>query len=403
LEVGWRGYRHRDFPITSLRVAAARSAVPESIPPVNSPAAVRQGSFIIGLESIRGLAALAVALFHSFHILPVDGALVYNSTIWNVASTDSLLMRLIMIPFNGGAAVSLFFVLSGFVLALSLRRDERALGSKAKGFALRRFVRIYPTLAINVVLFAAVIAMFASYLPAVPFTPFLPGQVVTNLLLLDFPVNGATWSLMIELVAIPFVFIGHCVVRRWGLFGLAVLVLVSVMVLFSPGLSFRMLIGDFVFMFLFGMLAAEIWQRKLISLSRTAAMAGVVAAIVMMLCARFLLGYLSKWSYLFEGLGSATLIAALVLGPRLAVHDVLERKPLRFLGRISYSFYLYHPVALALLLPVLTVVASPGWLQQHPFLGSAALAIPTVPAAILFGYVSFVLIEKPMMRFSHRL
>jgi peptidoglycan/LPS O-acetylase OafA/YrhL len=90
----------------------------------------RDRDFVVGLESIRGLAALSVALFHSFHLLPVDGIRVYDRTLWSVSSADGLLMRLIMIPFNGGAAVSLFFVLSGFVLALSLRRDDRAFASK---------------------------------------------------------------------------------------------------------------------------------------------------------------------------------------------------------------------------------------------------------------------------------
>ena len=109
--------------------------------PLGSVIAPRK-DFIIALESIRGLAALSVALFHSFHLLPVNGVRVYNTTIWNVPSADGLLMRLTMVLFNGGAAVSLFFVLSGFVLALSLHRDERQVGAKASSFFVRRTFRI---------------------------------------------------------------------------------------------------------------------------------------------------------------------------------------------------------------------------------------------------------------------
>jgi peptidoglycan/LPS O-acetylase OafA/YrhL len=141
------------------------------------------------------------------------------------------MMRLIMVLFNGGAAVSLFFVLSGFVLTLSLHRDSRPLVPKAWAFSRRRFFRIYPTLAINIGVFAIVIAIVASYLPVIPVTTFQPSQIVANLLLEDYPVNGATWSLMIEIVAIPFVFVGYCIARRWGVFGFCVLVVLGLIIL----------------------------------------------------------------------------------------------------------------------------------------------------------------------------
>ena len=214
-------------------------------------------------------------------------------------------MRLIMIPFNGGAAVSLFFVLSGFVLALSLKRDDRALGWKSWGFASRRFLRIYPPLAINIVLFAVTILAIATYVSVVPVSPPSSSQVLTNLLLTDFPVNPATWSLMIELVAIPFLFFGHCVARRWGIAGLVVLVVFGIITLFAKELLFRMLIAEFVFMFFLGMLVAEIWMSRLLALNRRRARSCLVAAVTVMLSARFILGYGSKWSLLFEGFASA--------------------------------------------------------------------------------------------------
>ena len=121
-------------------------------------------------------------------------------------------------------------------------------------------------------------------------------------------------------------------------------------------------------MFFIGMLVAEIWMRKLVSLSKATARIGTIIALVVMLSARFIFGYASKWSLLFEGFASGALIAALVLGPRFSLHDVLEMKPFRFLGRISYSYYLYHPLALAVFVPTLTNLVSPSWLQAHPFL-----------------------------------
>jgi len=270
------------------------------------------------------------------------------------------------------------------------------------GFCFASIFRIYPPLAINVVLFATVFWVIAACFPATGVPPLSMSQLLTNLLLTDFAVNGATWSLMIELVAIPFLFLGHCVAQRWGVTGLIVLVVLGIITLFAKKLMLGKLVAEFVFMFFLGMLVAEIWMRKSVALSKRSTSLWLVGAVTVMLTARFILGYGSKWSLLFEGFASAALIAALVLGPRLAIHDVLETKPLRFLGRISYSYYLYHPLALGVFLPVLTIMVSPSWLQAHPFLATAALAIATSAVAIPLGYGSFVLTEKPMIKLSRR-
>jgi peptidoglycan/LPS O-acetylase OafA/YrhL len=80
----------------------------------------------------------------------------------------------------------------------------------------------------------------------------------------------------------------------------------------------------------------------------------------------------------------------------------LETKALRFLGRISYSYFLYHPLMLAVFVPILILIASPTWLDIHPFLGSTVIAIVTASLTIPLGYVSYLLIEKPMIRLGRR-
>jgi len=70
--------------------------------------------FIPRLESLRGLAALAVVIYHIWQQLS-DSSL----TGW----LDLIFCRLIASVANGIGAVVIFFVLSGFVLARSLDRD----------------------------------------------------------------------------------------------------------------------------------------------------------------------------------------------------------------------------------------------------------------------------------------
>jgi len=359
--------------------------------------------FVASLESLRGLAALAVALFHSFHLLPVDGVRVFASTLRELKSADALLMRLIMVPFNGGAAVSLFFVLSGFVLTLSLRRDPRSIVPKARSFVGRRFLRIYPTLAINLALFVGVSASIAWWTPGFSITRFDARQLLLNLLLLDTPVNGASWTLLVEILAIPLLLFGHVVTRRFGLSATLVLVGASVVILFSPRYAFHTLIGMYAFMFFFGMLVAELGREGHIVIDAKPARIAVILAVASMMTARLLLGYASLWSLLFEAIASAVLVGVLAFGPRLAAHDVLEARPLRSLGRISYSFYLYHPLALGLVVPCLGWLLSEAVLAVHPFVGSTAIAMISVGVAIPLAMASRMVVERPMITIGRRI
>src|SRR5258708_7863764 len=83
------------------------------------------------LESLRGVAALMVAGYHSFDVLEFHG--------WQHSAFTG-----IRILFNGNAAVILFFVLSGLVLGLSLERSKEPFGVSYGLFCVRRILRICP-------------------------------------------------------------------------------------------------------------------------------------------------------------------------------------------------------------------------------------------------------------------
>ena len=79
--------------------------------------------FFGSLESVRGLAALSVAVYHCGVQARVHGEMVWDKTFWQLHDFDEIVMRLFMSVFSGSAAVSMFFVLSGFVLYRSLYAD----------------------------------------------------------------------------------------------------------------------------------------------------------------------------------------------------------------------------------------------------------------------------------------
>ncbi len=95
-------------------------------------------------------------------------------------------------------------------------------------------------------------------------------------------------------------------------------------------------------------------------------------------------------------LALATLMPVLVLGtvlnPGSLLGRFLELAPLRFLGRISYSLYLWQQLFFIGHLP--PEISTLGFLQHGPFNYLAAFAC---------ALASYHLLEKPAMHFGHRL
>ncbi|KMS59170.1 acetyltransferase [Novosphingobium barchaimii LL02] len=134
----------------------------------------------ITLDGMRGIAALAVALFH-----------------YNISQAP-----------HGYVAVDFFFALSGFVLCKTYLPRWQA-GLTTWAFMKQRVIRLYPLFFVGIVVttFSAISNHFTgqgnfySYemmAQALPFNLLMLPSPVTNTL---FPLNVPAWSLFFELVA----------------------------------------------------------------------------------------------------------------------------------------------------------------------------------------------------------
>ena len=296
----------------------------------------RQAEFHPRIESLRGVAALMVALFHSIHLLPVNGVpRVFMLTASDLhGGVQVVATRLCMLVFNGGAAVSLFFVMSGLVLALSLDRDDRPLSQLAPAFVMRRFFRIYPPLALNVLVYAAVMwavtvewpALFGSPLPTLR-------EVFDNLILVGKVVNGATWSLAVEMLAVPFILIVHLLTRGRKPWVILIPATLARIALFTPWLLLRIqYLYWFLFMFVWGMAIPSIGRPFVQRLSRPLAAALFGLGALLLLSARFFLGYWTRQSLGVEGIGATLLVAIVAYGPEIPGIALLDRTIVRFFG-----------------------------------------------------------------------
>jgi peptidoglycan/LPS O-acetylase OafA/YrhL len=305
---------------------------PEPKPCTIAHSAGKSGGELLALTSIRGIAAWWVVLFHLRLLLAP----------WVPTAVIRLLAQ-------GNLAVDLFFILSGFVIALNygdrLAGDWRATGD----FLFRRFARIYP-------LHLLILAGFAAYAGAAILfgTATLegqdPGYFAASLLLVQnwgffgaLKWNVPAWSISTEAFAyllFPILLRLLPLRRAWLLVSIVLLLGLSVPLFFAAtDTSFPDAVpqtGLFrcVVQFAMGMLLCELWRRLH---GRRLATPLFAAAVLLGL------------AYALLGLPVVSLAwAALVLGLALTGKGPLHAPVLVWLGRISYATYLCHYLALTI-------------------------------------------------------
>src|ERR1700682_6315523 len=97
--------------------------------------------FLIRLESVRGLAALSVALGHTMsYLLVTNGG---GGGLFDQPSARTIILKLIYGLLSGETAVIVFFVISGVVIGRSLdARRGTAAGNDFVSFMIRRALRL---------------------------------------------------------------------------------------------------------------------------------------------------------------------------------------------------------------------------------------------------------------------
>lgn len=353
------------------------------------------------LESLRGLAILLVVAFHYFGILTgADG-------------TGPETAFPIKIAAAGNSGVTLFFVLSGFLLCMpfigALRQGTRV---DLARFYWARILRIVP------LYYAAVLVAFIATgkmaaLKSLLFVPIGMGA---------FPYSVPWWSLSVEVqfyVVLPWLM--YLLTFRVGRFLFVLLLLgwlaAQVHVLYQPGhfstyTRWENSLFDRGGAFVVGGLCA--WYYQLPGFRKLAGRQWLVSAALVLILAS--LAWLFAWYAEMGQRGAmmqmpmyhnyeAMLWGALILGI-LAYQGVLKsvmvNGVLDHFGRISYSMYLIHlPVQFFLLYPLLDRrPIEVERLLEPDVLGRIVLSFLLFWAA---SVASYRLIEKPVLRFKRLL
>ncbi len=370
------------------------------------------------LDALRGIAALMVVIHHC-SLMRTD---YYEVSL--MASLEGSERGLSFLAYHaahwGRAAVLLFFMLSGFVLTLSLEGKKTPYAA----YAVKRFFRIYPVFAFSIM---ASLLLFYFLPPPVGdfhswwldklFGAQISAKIVLgHLLMLGTPesvgLSLVMWSLVYELrVSLVFPLL-RAFITRWRGWGLALCATVSIVAglgVLGDGrgenlgyndldqwavLLVTVYFGNF---FAMGILLAarregvvRFWQR----------VPGVMRAMVYVvaLCCIFATCDMNLYSdvrmkIVFDyvnAAGAALLIMLAIADARFAA--VLMRRPFLWLGRVSYSLYMVHLLVIYVVFRVL-------WERCSVLEMSVVVIMASLLAAE--GVSRFV--EYPMMGLGRRL
>lgn len=382
--------------------------------PINMEENVRRET---ELDAVRGIAALIVVFFHFWLIMPDEWktqAVRFPMLMGHSFNLETLFhftpLRLLI---SGSGAVGLFFVLSGYVLSLSISRHGMA---SYERFVVRRICRIYlPFVAI--ILFAALMLVLVKKAPLTgvsewfsngPWSVYPTEQVIMGHLLMTGTVpllslDNPAWSLVIEMrvsLIFPVLFVLMEKYRAQTLAAVMILYFAASMFLNSVGQNppttfTNSLIFTFEYLPLFvvGILFFQFRENiRTFYGSRSSMVRNAVLPLAIILLGvpaigpENAVGVIRNLIWLVcTTIGSVATICVALHNERICRY--LQKSHMQGLGHISYSLYLSHLVIVLSMAYALNAIM-PVW---------AWLAL-ALPVSIAGATACFWLVEYPCMQ-----
>jgi peptidoglycan/LPS O-acetylase OafA/YrhL len=405
-----------DLPDGSVEVPEAEEA--------EQPSSAHPGTtktWLPGIEALRGVAALTVVAHHSWSL----------SHQWSKAPDDRIPFYWVVEGF-GLWGVMLFFMLSGYLLADTFWREQPA---DLRVYAIRRFFRIAPAYYVNLAIlflfFAAPRLVFSEQggkqlVASATFTHYLFPGTSSSL-----NVNGALWTLTIEMLLYAFLPIMALAVRfkPW----LATIALIAIGVGWRAWVAYdggtlrafyfgegnpldlgiqslfvaRQFVGA-VAIFALGIMARWLVVHGRLDpiYRRLPARLGVSSFLVLMIPSMLLLRWVEDGSQyqnrllfsVYDFSLMLVLLPALLLAARpTQFSDSPLRRVTSWLGERSYSIYLWH-------FPLILAIYERGPLKREAADGGYWWRLPAILILTLcFAAVSYAMVERPGMEWGRRL
>ncbi|MDC6158984.1 acyltransferase [Bacillus albus] len=356
------------------------------------------------LDSLRGLAALFVVFSHMTSILPYFGD--FKKTNMENDILNILLQSPLRLFLTGHESVIFFFVLSGFVLALpcfnSIKKDSY------KTFMVKRFFRIALPYYVALVCTLLCITMFSGshiggysdWFHSLWSTPITLELIVKHLLLIGVydtdSYNFVVWSLVHEIrisIIFPLIIL---VVSRYSRKKVVLLNVIVSIASYSIwkyyGLQEKTSLFATLYyipMFMIGALLAKNYRElipKFNDFSQKKRITIFLVGIVLYTYPGILKDVKVIHKYVLDEwlvVIGAVLFILIGLGNN-SFSKMLLKGPLNFLGKISYSLYLYHSIVLFSIIYLLGNKLSVIWILLITFILS-----------FIVSAIAYFIVERP--------
>ena len=303
------------------------------------------------LDSVRAFATIAVFLFHLGYLF-ITGYPEHTFFNWQ---------RLVY--FGGTVGVSVFFVLSGFLLFYQLCKNDEPLDKKAIWkYTKKRLLRILPLYYFSILVITLILK------PDVFLN--IPGlkSIIYNMLFIReiksssgggiLTINPVYWSLVVEMhfyILLPVFYYFFYKYKKMVLF-LAPLAfgiiyrIILVFVVKNPTMQLlRFTPADFDF-FALGMLGSYlyIYKKNVIEKLGSARFQFLFVLLFFLFVRFYDLEFAPTISYVLAPILLGTITILLILSflgdDRTVLSYVLTTRPILFIAKISFSIYVWHPV-----------------------------------------------------------
>ncbi len=303
---------------------------------------------ITKLDGLRGILSLIVALNHSFLVVAIPVfANVWGQNYLEFHDLQSKIQQYLMILGNGGAAVTMFFILSGLVLGQSLSRvkfSPRGLTA----YAIKRLIRLYPVY-IFIIVLTALYMRFGFVYGTFPhasswFVWWMNFQMtfiefLKNFFFIHTYLGGVTWTLRVIILASLIIPAFYLITKKttWliDLFIAGGLVYASFTILNIS--DFRDL--RYLYMFFLGLIIPK-FKTFFSQFPSWYITVTLPITILILLAYRFTSNEYTGG--LIESIVSWKLVGLIMYSDKTKLFDWLDHKMFQFFGKISYSLYLIH-------------------------------------------------------------
>ncbi len=370
---------------------------------------------ITELDSLRGIAAFTVLINHCALVYPIVSDFFHTRDVHNSGPVlKSVMFSPVHSLWNGHAAVILFFILSGFVLSVSHYNKEGT--PSYKTYLIKRMCRLYipyfVTLAISVLL-----VNFYQKQPVATASEWFNGMWQQSIDLKGFigylflqgdlyKLGTTLWTIVVEIeiaLILPFFFI---LIKKGGFLQNMLLLIVCIvgfkLLRRTPLVTIIPDLNNLYYLpfFLFGGIIYK--YRDTIKQVQLPAMVVIFVffpAALVLYNWDWVLPWFIKFSpnhilylvtdYMVAFGGCLFIISCLLHLP--GYKRIMNKPVFMFLGDISYSLYLVHPILLLIIVHAFSPVSY------------NVLIFVVILSSVLFAYFYYLAVEKPSIRLGRSL